>query len=66
MMKGWGALHRWVFPSSLLFSFFEVVAFLDPFGAAGGASTPYPDFTKVPKRLGGYYGDCGAWWDEWR
>ena len=25
--------------------------FLDPFGAAGGASTPHQDFTKVSKRL---------------
>jgi len=51
--------------SSLLFSVFEIVAFLDPFGAAGGAGTPHQDFTKVPKRLGGYYGDCGAWWWWW-
>ena len=51
----------------LFFSFFlfclrliDVVAFVDPFGAAGGAGT-HQDFTKVPERLGGYYGDCGAW-----
>ena len=29
----------------------DVMAFLDPFGAAGGASKPHQDLKKVPKNL---------------